>query len=66
MLARYEPQRWVDMIRVNTSPWAVPLEHLLNAALDALPEVIFAALSALPVVEHDHPLPGASVNATAD
>jgi hypothetical protein len=42
MLARYEPQRWADMIRVNTSPWAVPLEHLLNAALDALPEVIFA------------------------
>lgn len=49
MLARYEPQRWADLIRVNTSPWAVPLEHLLNAALDALPEVIFSALSAPPL-----------------
>lgn len=66
MLARYEPQRWVDMIRVNTSPWAVPLEHLLNAALDALPEVIFAALDAPPVVEHDHPLPGGIIDVTDD
>jgi hypothetical protein len=62
MLARYEPQRWVEMLRVNSSPWAVPLEHLLDAALDALPEVIFAALSAPPVVEHDHPLPGGVVD----
>jgi hypothetical protein len=66
MLARYEPQCWADMIRVNTSPWAVPLEHLLNTALDALPEVIVAALSAPPVVEHDHPLPGAVVDLTTD
>jgi hypothetical protein len=66
MLACYEPQRWADMIRVNTSPWAVPLEHLLNAALDALPEVIFAALSAPPVVEHDHPLPGGIIDSTTD
>lgn len=66
MLARYEPQRWADMIRVNTSPWAVPLEHLLNAALDALPEVIFAALNYPPVVEHNHPLPGVVINSTTD
>jgi YaaC-like Protein len=66
MLARYEPQRWADVIRVNTSRWAVPLEHLLNGALDALPEVIFAALSVPPVVEHDHPLPGGIVDSTTD
>lgn len=66
MLARYEPQRWAEMIRVNTSPWAVPLEHLLNTAVGALPEVIFAALSAPPVVEHDHPLPGGVVHLASD
>jgi len=66
MLARYEPQRWAAMIRVDASPWAVPLEHLLNVALDALPEVIFAALSAPPVVEHDHPLPGGIVDFTSE
>jgi hypothetical protein len=64
MLARYEPQRWVDMVRVSTSPWAVPLEHLLNTALDALPEVIFAALSAPPVVSHEHSLPGGILDFT--
>jgi hypothetical protein len=44
----------------------VPLEHLLNAALDALPDVIFAALSAPPDVEHGHPLPGGIVDSTTD
>lgn len=66
MLARYEPERWVDMIRVDTSPRAVPLEHSLNAALDALPEVIFAALDTPPIVEHDHPLPGGIIDVTND
>jgi hypothetical protein len=61
MLARYEPQRWAETIRVNTSRWAVPLEHLLDVALDALPEVIFDSLSTPPLVEHDHPLPGGIV-----
>jgi hypothetical protein len=64
MLARYEPQRWADIIRVSTSPWAVPLEHVLNTALDALPEVIFATLSAPPITQHDYPLPGGIVNST--
>lgn len=62
MLARYEPQRWANMIRVDASPWAVPLEHLLDAAVDALPEVILAALCAVPTVEHNHPLPGGVVD----
>lgn len=66
MLARYEPHRWAEMIRVNSSRWAVPLEHLLNAALDALPEVIFAALSAPPVAEHDHSLRDGTVDAATD
>jgi len=59
---RCRAQRWADMIRVSTSAWAVPLEHLLNAALDALPEVIFAALSTPPVAQHEHSLPGGTAD----
>lgn len=58
MLARYEPERWAKTIDVNQSEWAMPVEHLLDCALDALPDVIYAALSTTPVVGHDHWLPG--------
>lgn len=58
MLARYHPEAWALAIDVDRSPWAVPLEHLLDQALEALPEVIFQALEQLPMVEHEFPLPG--------
>lgn len=44
MFARYEPQRWVELLDVDSSPWATPLEHLLDAALAAVPEVITETL----------------------
>lgn len=40
MLARYEPARWVEHINVDTSPYAVGIEHLLATALDVVPTII--------------------------
>jgi hypothetical protein len=48
MLARYEPQRWATLIHVDTSAWATPLEHLLDVALEGLPEIIRDALTVPP------------------
>ena len=48
MLARYEPQAWERLSDVNVSADAVPLEHLLNAALSAVPELIFHVLTTEP------------------
>jgi YaaC-like Protein len=46
MLARYEPAGWADALDVESSELAVPLEELLDIALDRVPELIFDALSA--------------------
>ena len=48
MLARYEPEEWVRTIDVNTSPDAVPVEHLLTAALTSVPELIYRAITEPP------------------
>jgi hypothetical protein len=58
MLARYQPAAWARAIDVDGSAWAVPLEHLLDEALGALPDVIFQALEQAPLVDHEFPLPG--------
>jgi len=44
MLARYEPEEWEAMTNVNTSTDAVPIEHLLGAAMSAVPELLFHVL----------------------
>jgi len=49
MLARYESERWLSVVDVNSSVWATPLEHLLDQALDAVPEVIAQALTLDPI-----------------
>jgi hypothetical protein len=36
MLARYEPTSWTKLIDVNTSSSAVPIEFLLNVALESM------------------------------
>jgi hypothetical protein len=46
MLARYEPAGWATALDVESSELAVPLEELLDIALDRVPELIFDALSA--------------------
>lgn len=49
MLARYEPERWVDVIDVDRSVWATPVEHLLDEAITALPALISETLSYEPL-----------------
>lgn len=47
MLARYEPSAWSSCISVGRSADAVPIEVLLEDALDALPETIYDAIVAV-------------------
>lgn len=44
ILARYEPQAWGRAIDVNKSSEAVAVEHILDAALDSLPELVLRTL----------------------
>lgn len=45
-LARYEPDQWAGMVDVDraASP-AVPIEQLLAASLDAIPQVLIDAIA---------------------
>lgn len=45
MLARYEPDAWARHLDVDRSPYAVPLESLLDVALVAVPEALRDALA---------------------
>lgn len=40
MLARYQPDRWTNMINIDRSPSAIAVEYLLQEALDAVPDLI--------------------------
>jgi len=40
MLCRYRPVIWTELIDINTSPYACAIEHLLEAGLDAVPDLI--------------------------
>ncbi|MFD7451798.1 YaaC family protein [Kitasatospora sp. NPDC059827] len=44
MLACYEPAQWVAHLDVNASRHAVALEHVLDASLTAVPELIHLAI----------------------
>ncbi len=44
-IARYDPELWIAALDVNNSPLAVPIEAALDAALEALPELILDALT---------------------
>lgn len=44
MQARYVPHQWTRHVDVNQSQTAVPLEHLLDVALAAVPELILATI----------------------
>lgn len=44
LLARYKPALWVDALAVDGSDHAVPLEVLLDQAVEALPGLIYPAL----------------------
>jgi hypothetical protein len=45
MLARYEPAGWATVLDVESSQLAVPLEQLLDVALERVPELIIDALT---------------------
>ena len=45
MIARYDPEVWVNALNINDSRQAVPIESALEVALDVLPDLIFEALT---------------------
>jgi hypothetical protein len=45
MITRYKPVLWTEIIDVNRSPLAVPLETMLSKALEAVPMQIHATLT---------------------
>lgn len=44
ILARYEPETWGRAVDINVSHEAVAIEHILNTALDSVPELLYRAL----------------------
>jgi hypothetical protein len=45
MITRYQPVVWTEMIDVNRSALAVPIETALSKALDSVPSLIYATLT---------------------
>lgn len=45
MITRYKPVQWTEIIDVNRSPLAVPLETMLSKALEAVPIQLHATLT---------------------
>jgi hypothetical protein len=44
-IARYDPELWIKELDVNRSKLAVPIEAALETALEAIPDLILAALT---------------------
>lgn len=40
MLCRYRPTVWTDLINIDGSDYASAIEHMLNVALDAVPDLV--------------------------
>jgi hypothetical protein len=53
MLARYEPAGWAKIIDVDSSREAVPVECLLDAAIDAIPSLVASTLKETSRSEHE-------------
>lgn len=47
MLARYYPTVWTKLLDVDTSPLAVPFDHLISVARAKVPRLIFGAMHEL-------------------
>ncbi len=52
MVARYEPDLWVGLLDVDRSQLAVPLEGLLEDALEVVPHLVLDALHTVPLLLH--------------
>ena len=48
MLTRYRPETWTELVDVDASKYAVPIEFILEVGLDAVPDVIAHALDDAP------------------
>jgi hypothetical protein len=44
MLARYSPDRWIDSIATDSSPYAVAIEQVLDRAIQVCPELIVSSI----------------------
>ncbi|WP_394346715.1 YaaC family protein [Streptomyces dangxiongensis] len=53
MLARYEPAAWATTVNVDASKQAVPIEYLLDEALDAVPTLALEIMSECPLSDHE-------------
>jgi YaaC-like Protein len=49
MVARYEPRAWQQMIAIDASTEASPIEHFLGAAVEKLPRIVFDAIDELTI-----------------
>jgi hypothetical protein len=48
MLTRYRPETWTELVNVDASKYAVPVEFIPEVGLDAVPDVIAHALDDAP------------------
>jgi hypothetical protein len=48
MLTRYRPETWTELVNVDGSNYAVPVEFILEVGPDAVPDVIAHALDDAP------------------
>ena len=46
MVARYHPETWVDLLNVDLSGQAVPIEILLDRAVVEVPKLLFTEIAA--------------------
>jgi hypothetical protein len=44
MLARYCPDRWIDAIAPDSSPYAVAIEQVLDSAIQVCPELVITSI----------------------
>ena len=48
MLARYQPRKWVQLLDLDKSESAVPLQYALELALSVIPHLVLEALDGKP------------------
>jgi hypothetical protein len=53
MLARYYPKEWTEMLDVDRSPLAVPIEHFISVAYSTVPALIAFRLRLLRATQED-------------
>ncbi len=55
MLARYYPKEWTEMLDVDKSELAVPIEHVLSVAYSTVPDLIAFRLRSLRTIQEERP-----------